>query len=145
MDQTFPPAAGVAAGFVAAGQLDVEPAVAQVLIGNVLCVSVSREGKSEKRFLFHKKSIGMRSLVSVPQRLLRSAVLGQPIRFVSRAAAETVIGIPVEVFAGERRVASTPDSVKELTKKGFKVSFYRGVMCLLLYLLQYIIVERLFL
>ncbi len=38
-----------------------------------------------------------------------------------RTSANTVVGIPVEIFPGERRVAQTPETVKELSKKGFKV------------------------
>jgi NAD(P) transhydrogenase subunit alpha len=36
------------------------------------------------------------------------------------------IGIPKEIRAGETRVAATPDSVKKLVKKGFKIQVAKG-------------------
>jgi len=43
-----------------------------------------------------------------------------------RAVADTVVGVPKEVLPGERRVAQTPDTVKELAKKGFRVVVQAG-------------------
>ena len=40
-----------------------------------------------------------------------------------KTIAQTTVGIPKESWVGERRIAQTPDTVKELTKKGFQVSF----------------------
>ena len=39
---------------------------------------------------------------------------------VGRPYGEVIIGVPTEVFPGEKRVAATPQSVKTLTKAGFK-------------------------
>ncbi len=36
------------------------------------------------------------------------------------------VGVPTEVFAGERRVAATPDTVKRLIKQGFEVLIQAG-------------------
>ena len=36
------------------------------------------------------------------------------------------IGIPKEIHAGERRVASTPDVVAQLSKLGFSVAIEAG-------------------
>ncbi len=34
---------------------------------------------------------------------------------------EITLGVPKEIFAGERRVALTPEAVTKLRKKGFKI------------------------
>ena len=37
-----------------------------------------------------------------------------------------VIGVPKEVFAGEKRVATVPEAVEKLIKLGFKVAVESG-------------------
>jgi len=36
------------------------------------------------------------------------------------------IGVPKEIYAGERRVATTPDVVAQLTKLGFDIAVESG-------------------
>jgi NAD/NADP transhydrogenase alpha subunit len=43
-----------------------------------------------------------------------------------RTVAGTVVGVPKELEGDERRVAQTPETVKELVKKGFSVRFGRS-------------------
>lgn len=39
---------------------------------------------------------------------------------------QTTVGCPKESYDGERRVAQTPESVKLLVKKGYRVLIERG-------------------
>ena len=51
--------------------------------------------------------------------LARSAALANARSL--RSVAGTVVGVPKELEADERRIAQTPETVKELVKKGFQV------------------------
>ena len=42
-------------------------------------------------------------------------------RLPGKSFQETSIGVPRETDAGERRVAATPETVAQLSKKGFKI------------------------
>ena len=43
-----------------------------------------------------------------------------------RPISETSIGVPIETFEGEKRVALSPESVKRLKKDGFTINIQKG-------------------
>eukprot|EP00162_Nutomonas_longa_P015401 comp22299_c0_seq1/m.53366 comp22299_c0_seq1/g.53366 ORF comp22299_c0_seq1/g.53366 comp22299_c0_seq1/m.53366 type:complete len:1046 (+) comp22299_c0_seq1:40-3177(+) len=58
--------------------------------------------------------------------MLRICVIRRAFSASTRPIKDTTIGVPKEVFPLERRVAATPESVKKLTKLGYKVRIESG-------------------
>lgn len=43
-----------------------------------------------------------------------------------KPVSETSIGVPIESFEGEKRVALSPEAVKRLKKDGFNINIQKG-------------------
>src|SRR5580700_5490215 len=62
----------------------------------------------------------------MPPPPVTTAAGGAPMNSDGQQPVKLLIGIPKEIHAGERRVATTPDTARKLQKLGFSVLIERG-------------------